>query len=50
MENSRILGDGYPTPDQVREWGYDEDLLLWEQDEDLWNTWHRQYRSGSTSM
>lgn len=31
----RITDNVNPTPDEVREWGYDEDLYLMEQDEDL---------------
>ena len=31
----RITDNMNPTDDDVREWGYDEDLSLMEQDEDL---------------
>lgn len=35
MEDYQILDIGNPTPQQLHDWGYDEDLYLTEQDEDL---------------
>ncbi|NES96682.1 MAG: hypothetical protein F6K32_15880 [Desertifilum sp. SIO1I2] len=33
--SERITNNYNPTPDDIREWGYDEDLYFMEQDEDL---------------
>ena len=33
--SERITNNYNPTPSDIREWGYDEDLYFMEQDEDL---------------